>query len=117
MQVEHIMAFARETEPPGLEIRVNFGVFAGRPATPAELDEFARRLVPEIGAVSIISEERHEVDRDTEVVLHQVRVEVAPDRLPPDGSERNELTEKLITLAEIWARACIADRHSDIGEL
>jgi hypothetical protein len=117
MQVEHIMAFATETEPPGLEIRVNFGLFAGRAATPAELDDLAKRLVPEVDAISIVSEERHEVDRETEVVLHQVRIELAPERLPGEEADRESLTEKLVTLAEIWARACIADRHSDVGDL
>ena len=29
----------REHEEPGIEVRVNFGVFAGRHATPAEIDE------------------------------------------------------------------------------
>ena len=36
MQEEPSIAFAvRRHEDPGLEIRVNFGVFAGRAATPA----------------------------------------------------------------------------------
>ena len=33
----------------GLEIRVNFGVFAGREATSAEIDDLADSLLPEIG--------------------------------------------------------------------
>ena len=117
MQVEHIMAFATETEPPGLEIRINFGVFAGRAATPAELDDLGQRLLPEVGEVSIIAEERHEIADESEVVIHQVRAEVESDRLPPPGDEREALTEKLVTLCEIWARACIADRHADVAEL
>jgi len=43
MQVENVIAFAVEEEPAGLEIRINFGVFAGRDATPAELEELALR--------------------------------------------------------------------------
>ena len=34
----------REQEEPGIEVRVNFGVFAGRHATPAEIDELASTL-------------------------------------------------------------------------
>ena len=114
MQIEHVMAFTTETEPPGLEIRINFGVFAGRPATSAELDELARLLVPEVGDVSVVSEERHEVTEATEIVLHQVKVEVPHDRLRGDN---DALREKLVTLAEIWARACIADRNAELSEL
>jgi hypothetical protein len=117
MQVEHIMAFATETEPPGLEIRVNFGVFSGRAATAAEIDELAKLLVPELGEVSIISEERHEIGDESEVSLHQVRIEVAPEKLPTDDAELDSLREKLVTLAEIWARTCIADRHSEVADL
>ena len=62
MQVENVIAFAHEPEPAGLEIRVNFGVFAGR-------------------------------------------------------DERKELCDRLITLAEIWARQCINERRAEISEL
>ena len=44
-----MIAFATRTfEPPGLEIRVNFGVFAGREATPAEIDELAVHLLDKV---------------------------------------------------------------------
>jgi hypothetical protein len=110
MQIEHVIAFATEVEPDGLEIRVNFGIFAGRPATSAELDELARLLVPEVGDVSVVAEERHEVSDSTEAVLHQVRVDVL--------SLRDGVTpEKLVTLAEIWARACASERGAELSEL
>ena len=34
------------------ELRINFGVFAGRSATPAEIDALARVLLPELGDVT-----------------------------------------------------------------
>src|SRR5690242_10121452 len=52
MQVENTIAFAAEQEPSGLEIRINFGVFAGRDATTAEIEELGRLLLPEAGEVS-----------------------------------------------------------------
>ncbi|HLB19045.1 MAG TPA: hypothetical protein VK613_07940, partial [Gaiellaceae bacterium] len=73
MQVENVIAFVVEQEPAGLEIRVNFGVFAGRDATSAELDDLGKLLVPEAGEISIVGEQRHEISEDAEVVLHQVR--------------------------------------------
>jgi hypothetical protein len=117
MQVENVIAFAVEQEPAGLEIRVNFGVFAGRDATSAELEELGKLLVPEAGEVSIVGEERHEISEEVEVVLHQVRVAISPDRVPDDPADRTEFCERLVTLAEIWARQCIHERHSEISEL
>jgi hypothetical protein len=117
MQVENVIAFAVEQEPAGLEIRVNFGVFAERDATSAELEELGKLLVPEAGEVSIVGEERHEISEEVEVVLHQVRVAISPDRVPDDPADRTEFCERLVTLAEIWARQCINERHSEISEL
>jgi hypothetical protein len=118
MRVEQAIAFSVEQEePPGLEIRVNFGVFAGRDATTAELEELGRLLVPEAGEVSIVGEERHELTEDAEVVLHQVRVVIPPEAVPAGRGERNTFSGRLVTLAEIWARQCINDRHSELSEL
>jgi hypothetical protein len=117
MQVENVIAFAVEQEPAGLEIRVNFGVFAGRDATAAELEELGKLLVPEAGDISIVGEQRHEVSEDAEVVLHQVRVSISPENVPDDPGERKELCERLVTLAEIWARQCINERHAEIADL
>jgi len=117
MQVENVIAFATEQEPAGLEIRVNFGVFAGRDATSAELEELGRLLVPEAGEVSIVAEQRHEISEDAEIVLHQVRVSVSPENVPDDPGERKVFCERLVTLAEIWARQCINERSSEISDL
>jgi hypothetical protein len=117
MQIEQAIAFPTRTEPAGLELRINFGVFAGRDATPAELEELAKLLVPQIGEVSLVSEQRHEIADGTEVVLHQVRIEIPPDRLPAKDAERSELEDKLVATAEFWTRACVADRHAEISEL
>jgi hypothetical protein len=117
MQIEHTMVLPTTTEPPGLELRVNFGIFAGRDATAAELEELAKLLVPQVGEVSLVSEERHEIADGTEVVLHQVRIEVPSDRIPDDAGEREALEGKLVSTAEFWTRACVADRHAEITEL
>ncbi len=117
MQVENVIAFAVDQDPTGLEIRVNFGVFAGRDATSAELEELGKLLVPEAGEVSIVGEQRHEISGDAEVVLHQVRVSVSPEIVPDDPGARKELCERLVTLAEIWARQCINERHAEITDL
>ena len=60
--MEPALAFRNEEfAAPGLDIRVNFGIFAGRQATPAEIDELADALLTEVRDVSIVAEERHEI--------------------------------------------------------
>src|SRR6476659_2506229 len=116
MQVENAIAFAVDQEPAGLELRINFGIFAGRDATSAELEELGKLLVPEAGEISIVGEQRHEVSEDAEMVVHQVRVSVSPENVPGDPGERKEFCERLVTLAEIWARQCINERSSEITD-
>jgi len=117
MQVENVIAFATEEKPAGLEIRINFGVFAGRDATAAELEELGKLLVPEAGEVSIVGEQRHEISEDAEILLHQVRVSVSPEIAPDDPGARKELCERLVTLAEIWTRQCINERHGEMTDI
>jgi hypothetical protein len=117
MQVENTIAFVTDEEPAGLEIRINFGVFAGRDATTAELEELGKLLVPEAGEVSIVGEERHEMAEDAEVVVHQVRVAISLERVPENPFERRAFCERLVTLAEIWARQCFNERHAELTEL
>jgi hypothetical protein len=109
------LAFAvHGQEPPALEVRVNFGIFAGREATPAEIDDLGRELLEKVGAVSIVSEERHEIDTHSEASVHQVRIEVPAEALPPELGSREELAGRLIETAERWAGACIAERHVEV---
>ena len=117
VEPEPQLAFCvREAEPTGVEVRVNFGVFAGREATAAEIERLAEWLLDEVGEVSIISEERHEIDANVEASVHQVRIEVAADRVPPHGPERQSVIERLVERAEHWARMCVAERHAEIAD-
>src|SRR5205823_10891502 len=117
MRVEPQIAFCvREAEPPGVQVRVNFGVFAGRRATPAEIDELAKALLPKVGEVAIVAEERHEITGDSEASLNQVRVEVSPEQLPEDEHELDMLCGRLVEAAEQSATTCIAARHADLAE-
>lgn len=117
MTPEPFIAFATRPDPPALEIRINFGVFAGRDATAAELDELAKELLPEVSEVSIVAEIRHEVSEQSEVALHQVRVQVAGDQLPETAAGQRELQIRLLATCERWANACVADRHGELTEL
>jgi hypothetical protein len=111
--VQRYVAFAVPADPAsGVEIRVNFGLLAGREATPAEIDELARRLLVTVERVSIVSERRHEISDQVEASVHQVSISVADEGVPPDVIEAARLEGKLVALAEAWARACSGDRRA-----
>jgi len=117
MEIEPQLAFFRRSpEPPGIEVRVNFGIFAGRAATAAEIDELAQALLRKVGEISIVAEERHEIGSDSEASLHQVRVEVDPEHIPPDEHEADVLAGRIVEAAESWARDCVASRHAEVSE-
>ena len=88
------------------DIRVNFGMFAGRDATQAEIDELARELLAEFEAITIVAEQRTIADRDSEASVHQIRIEVG-----------NEDPQRPLLIAERWAQACVAERHAEITEI
>jgi len=98
-------------------VLVNFGVFAGRGATAAEIDELAQALLPKVGEVSIVAEERHEIGEESEASVNQVRIEVSADQLPDDEHELDVLCGRLVEAAESWARACISERHAEVSEI
>lgn len=108
---EPALAFAtRAFEPPVLEIRVNFGLFAGREATPAEIEALGAELRERVDELTIVAEERHELGSHSEASVHQVRIEISGDDLPPED-RLDELRGRLIEIAERWARRCVSDRH------
>jgi hypothetical protein len=100
-------------EGPALEVRVNFGVYAGRNATPAEIDDLAGSLRTEVPAFTIIAEERHEFAGDVEASLHQVMIEI--DRRHA-AQLTDDVCERIVELAGDWATSSIAAR-SELGEL
>ena len=88
------------------DIRVNFGMFAGREATQAEIDELAHDLLAEVKAITIVAEQRTIADRDMEASVHQIRVELG-----------DEDPQRPLLIAERWAEACVAERHAEITEV
>jgi hypothetical protein len=103
------IAFLSEPSESPLEIRINFGIFAGRQATPAEIDDLGRMLLPLLDQVTIVSEERHEITGDSEVSVSTVRVEL--------GAASREQTGTLLARCEQWAASCIAGRRPALSEL
>jgi hypothetical protein len=117
MQPDLPIAFiSRSHELPGLELRINFGVFAGREATAAEIDELGQLILEAAPAVSVVSENRHEMTHASEAALHQIRVELSTESLPAEYDLLDDLERRLVSAAERWARECIAERHAEITE-
>jgi hypothetical protein len=87
------------------DIRVNFGMFAGREATQAEIDELAHDLLGEVQPITIVAEQRTIADRDVEASVHQIRIELGESD-----------PQRPLLIAERWAEACVAERHAEITE-
>jgi hypothetical protein len=103
------LVFRAEDRPaPALVVRVNFGVFAGRNATQAEIDDLAHELARELDQFAIVAEERHEFGGAREASLRQVVIEIRDDA---DG-----LDDRVLRIADAWARDAIHSR-SETGEL
>ncbi len=86
------------------DIRINFGMFAGRDATQAEIDELAHDLLGEVEAITIVAEQRTVADRDVEASIHQIRIELS-----------DEDAQRPLLIAERWAETCVAERHSEFS--
>jgi hypothetical protein len=100
-----------EQRQPALEVRVNFGLFAGRNASQAEIDDLARSLHDVVESFAVVAEERHEFGGDVEAMLRQIVIEI-----PKVDAEVELLSERIVKRAESWAADCIAAR-SELGEL
>lgn len=87
------------------DIRVNFGMFAGRDATQAEIDELAHVLLAEVETITIVAEQRTIADREMEASVHQIKIELGEDD-----------PQRPLMIAERWAETCIAERHAEITE-
>jgi hypothetical protein len=103
----------RTHEEPAIEVRINFGVFAGRSVTPAEIDDLARRVSDLVPACAIVAEERHEFGGAVEASVHQVVVEVPREHVDPEG-EVDVLAERVVLEANGWVLDCIESRHAEL---
>jgi lipase chaperone LimK len=91
------------TGPDGMaELVVNFGVYSGRQATPAEVERLARQLLENVTAVEIVCEQRYEFTPDAEATVYRVRVTA-----PGAGHRVAELRDTVAA----WAEDCIDERY------
>jgi hypothetical protein len=110
LEQEPLLVFAPEAPVlPALELCVNFGLFASREVTPAEIDNLASELLTKVARVTIVSERRYEIG--AEAAVHQLRVLIQPGALRSDQPDLAELRGRLLEITERWARASITTRN------
>ncbi len=97
-----ILVFSEDAAE-GVHLVVNFGMFAGREATPAEIERLGESLLARAETVEIVCEERYRFDRERAANVYQVRVELPAS---VEGSP-----DDLAAGVEEWARNCLADRR------
>ena len=116
-QLEPSLAFvAAPEDASAIEIRVPFGAMTGRTVMLAEINRLAAWLLDEVGAVTVVAEDRHQIGRRAEASVHQVRIDVSEADVPPAPAERQKLEERLVERVDYWARRCFADRHAALGD-
>jgi hypothetical protein len=104
VEAEPVVTIGTKPEP-SLELAVNFGIFAGREASRPELERLGEALLAVVEGASVIAENRLEVGRESLVLLHQVRVEVAAEALP--GGDAEAVRDRVAATVGDWARTCI----------
>ncbi len=88
----------------GFELVVNFAVYGGREATPAEIDRLGDALLEQVGGAEVVSETRYRFDPGHRASVYQVRVVV-------DGGLSRAALEPLRAAVEAWAQECISERR------
>ncbi len=116
LEQELLLVFAPEAPAlPALELCVNFGLFASREVTSAEINDLARELLTKVARVTIVSERRYEIGADAGAAVHQLRVQIQPGALRSDHPDLAELRGRLLEITERWALASITTRNQQPG--
>jgi hypothetical protein len=98
-----ILVFAEDDADERRRLVVNFGMFAGRHATPAEIERLGESLLRRGEPVDVVCEERYRFDSERSASVYQVRIE-----LPRSAADS---TDDLAAVVEDWARECLAERR------
>jgi hypothetical protein len=88
---------------------VNFGVFAGRGVSQLELERLGDDLLRVVEGAAVISEHRLEFAAHSTIDLHQVRVEIDRDVLPPDEPDIEALRARVVGMLEEWLHSCLTE--------
>lgn len=101
---EPALVFASERDG-ALELVVNFAVYGGREATPAEIDRLGDTLLERCERFEVVCETRYGFDREHRASVYRIRVEL------PRGVGVGAGEEAVRATVEDWARDCIDERR------
>jgi hypothetical protein len=106
--VEPEVVISWDTSPAvAMSFLVNFGVFAGRDVSPLELERLGSALLGIVDGVTLVSEHRRELTAGSSIDLHQLRVAIDRDILPPDEPDIEALRARIAALLESWVHSCL----------
>jgi hypothetical protein len=90
-----------------LSFSVNFGVFAGREVSGVELERLGKTLLGLVEGVSVTAESHYEFAKGSAANLHQVRVDIDHDALPPGEPDIEQLRARIAEALAAWLRYCL----------
>jgi hypothetical protein len=99
------LVFLSPTADGVAELVVNFGVYAGREATPAEVERLARTYLADVDPLEVVCEQRYEFAGGAEATVYRIRVSA-----PRAGDRAEELREAVAA----WAADCIDERRPPV---
>jgi hypothetical protein len=108
--IEPAPVISWDTSPAvAMTFRVNFGIFAGRDVSRLELERLGHVLLRVVDGVTLVSEHRFELVAGSSIDLHQVRVAIDRDVLPPDEPDIEALRVRIAELLEGWLHSCLTE--------
>jgi hypothetical protein len=107
VNVDPIAAYVSNESP--LELTVNFGIFAGRETSRADIDRLGEMLLALVSGATLFSGRRYEFAQDAaESAAYEVKIQFPPFILPTEKGELEPLVEMLLETVRRWARDCAA---------
>ena len=116
MDVEPVAAYVSHDSP--LELTVNFGIFAGRETSRADIDRLGEMLLAFVSGVTLFAGHRYEFAQGSaESVAYEVKIHFPPFILPTEKGELEPLVDMLLETARRWARDCAATAPAEGEDL
>jgi hypothetical protein len=109
-EIQPVPVISWDTSPAvAMTFLVNFGIFAGRDVSKLELERLGHMLLRVLDGVTLVSEHRFELADGSSIDLHQVRVSIDRDVLPPDELDIESLRVRIAELLEGWVYTCLTE--------
>jgi hypothetical protein len=98
-------AYVSQESP--LELKANFGMFAGREASRDDVDRLGKALLALVPGVTLFAGRRYEFAHEVaEVASYEVGISFPPFVLATEPAEHEVLVARLLETVSLWARDC-----------